>query len=125
MEYTRPRLALKTVEEVERLLSNGYTYSQINKLTGVSKASISKIKNGTYKKLDPEYKVEENQQYQKLYRTALKYKKGYEQKVIECEKLIDENNKLLERIKNLELQLEGCKSISNNSNLAYSNFFKR
>lgn len=125
MEYTRTRLAVKTVEEVEKLLKDGYSYSQIRKLTGVSKGSISKIKNGTYKKLDPEYKVEENEKYQKVFRAGMKYKKAYENQVRECKRLIDENNKLLEKVRNLELQLEGCKSIANNSSSAYSNVFKR
>ncbi len=50
MAFTNYRLSKETVNEVERLLQQKFTYSQIVKKTGVSKASISKIKNGTYKK---------------------------------------------------------------------------
>lgn len=51
MEFTRSRLAKEVVEKVEDLLEQGLTFSQIVKQTGVSKGSISKIKNGTYKKV--------------------------------------------------------------------------
>lgn len=53
MEFTRPRLASEVVERVEELLKQGFSYSNIRKQTGVSQASISKIKNGTYKKAEP------------------------------------------------------------------------
>ncbi|MDO4536478.1 MAG: hypothetical protein Q4B63_11830 [Clostridium perfringens] len=50
MECTRQRLSKEVVEKVEELLEKKWSYSKIVKETKVSKGSISKIKNGTYKK---------------------------------------------------------------------------
>ena len=44
MQFPRQRLSKEVVEKVEELLEKNNTYSQIAKQTGVSKASISKIK---------------------------------------------------------------------------------
>lgn len=84
MEFTRTRLSIEVVEKVEEYLHMGYSYSQINKLTGVSKASISKIKNGTYKKVDPIYRIENDVKYIELLQ-AYKYYKNLHEK--ECEEL--------------------------------------
>jgi transcriptional regulator with XRE-family HTH domain len=94
MGFMKPRLSINTVEKVEELLQQGLTYSEIVKKAKVSKSSISRIKNGTYRKapLITEYIDEEK--YNSL-------EKKYADLENEYTKLKDENRKLFNKIRDI------------------------
>lgn len=65
-DFLRTKLSVEVVEEVEKLLSEGKSYSSISQLTGVSKASISRIKNGNYTKFEKEFDITQELEYKEL-----------------------------------------------------------
>lgn len=77
MQFPRQRLSKEVVEKVEELLEKNNTYSQIAKQTGVSKASISKIKNGTYKKAPPHQRSIDEENYIALEKKFIELNKKY------------------------------------------------
>ena len=105
MEFTRPRLAKEVVEKVEDLLEQHLTFSQIVKQTGVSKGSISKIKNGTYKKAPVIQETINEKEY-----TALK--ENYAKIKQENEVLKKNNDKLMKYVKSLKGQLHSFQALN-------------
>lgn len=105
MEFIRPKLAKEVVEKVENLLEQGLTYSQIAKQTGVSKGSISNIKNGTYKKTPLIQECINEKEYATLKENYAKIKQ-------ENEILKKNNDKLMKHVKSLTNQLHSFKTLN-------------
>lgn len=119
MEFTRTKLSVEVVEKVENYLNDGYSYSKINSLTGVSKSTISKIKNGTYVKGVQEFKIENEEKYKKLAKAYKQYKKAYEEQKKELDQLKILYEQLKERANSMNEELKVSKV-----NLSRIDFFK-
>lgn len=105
MEFTRQRLAKEVVKKVEDLLEQRLTFSQIAKQTGVSKGSISKIKNGTYKKAPVIQEAINEKEYAALKENYAKIKQ-------ENEVLKKNNDKLMKYVKSLKGQLHSFETLN-------------
>lgn len=118
MDCIKLKIKNEVIEEVEKLLIKGYSYSQISKLTGVSKATISRVKNKTYKKTENLLPGIDEKKYKSLklaFEKSLKDNKFLVNKLNQSEsnlllfatrsKAFQEENKLL-RIENEKLKKE-------------------
>ena len=65
-DFARTRIAKEVILEIEKLLEQGLAYRKINKMTGVSLTTISRIKNGTYVKEAPKWKIEDEEEFKEL-----------------------------------------------------------
>lgn len=112
MNKTKQKLSNEKIEEIKVLLDRGLSYSDISKETGVSKSTISKIKNKDNKVSKDEYELLKQSKDKELL-DAFVYNYRYRLKIIGI--MIDELKSMNTIIKTDDEKINGLLISSNKS----------
>lgn len=112
MNKTKQKLSNEKIEEIKVLLYQGLSYSDISKETGVSKSTISKIKNKDNKVSKDEYELLKQSKDKELL-DAFVYNYRYRLKIIGI--MVDELNSMNTIIKTDDEKINDLLISSNKS----------
>ena len=112
MNKTKQKLSNEKIEEIKVLLDQGLSYSDISKETGVSKSTISKIKNKDNKVSKDEYELLKQSKDKELL-DAFVYNYRYRLKIIGI--MVDELNSMNTIIKTNDEKINDLLISSNKS----------